>query len=288
MGKPERLDRWLTLKVAAPVARLWPQGDDHAIPILMYHSVSKQLDAVHPYLRTVTTPASFERQMDLLSLLGYAPVRLSEAVRLLQGGTPDDATARPVVLSFDDGLRDFHAHALPVLQRAGFPATMFVSTGFIGKPFLNGRDCLDTGELRELCQHGIEIGSHSVSHGQLVDMPPARLREELWASRRTLEDITGHPVDLFSYPYRYPEENRTFTRHLADLLDECGYRAAVTTVIGRSRPGRDVRALPRLPVNDSDDAPLLGAKLSGHYDWLRAAQRLVKRSRALLRRRRTS
>ena len=92
MGKPERLDRWLTLKVAAPVARLWPLGDAHAIPILMYHGISKQLDAAHPYLRTVTTPANFERQMELLSLLDYTPVRLSEAVRLLQGGTP--ATTR--------------------------------------------------------------------------------------------------------------------------------------------------------------------------------------------------
>ncbi len=94
--------------------------------------------------------------------------------------------------------------------------------------------------------------------------------------------MTGRAVDLFSFPYRFPNEDAAFTRRLGSLLTECGYVAGATTMIGRATATCNVRFLPRLPVNDCDDPALLAAKLDGHYDWLRGPQVVRRRVRALM------
>lgn len=285
-----RLDRWMTLRVIAPLSGVLPSHRAPAIPILMYHSIAGDVDdQVHPYFRTVTTPVSFARQVKFMRQQGFVGVTLSEALDSLRSpGSECDGRHRKVVLTFDDGFRDFHTHAFPILERAGFSATVFLSTAHIGKPFITGRDCLKAGEVKALSQRGIEFGSHSVSHRRLVDLPLAELAIELNQSKATIEHITGKEVSLFSYPYRFPQENVAFTRSLGGLLDAAGYQAGVTTTIGRSHSSDDARFLPRLPMNDCDDADLLRAKLDGHYDWLRAGQMVRKQSRAWMNRWRPS
>jgi peptidoglycan/xylan/chitin deacetylase (PgdA/CDA1 family) len=280
-----RLDRTLTLAVFGPLQRLVSRGADASIPILMYHSVASDLDdAQHPYLRTVTSPKVFTRQIQMLRAGGYEAITLSQALTLLEA--PDgssDPGAPKVVITFDDGFRDFRTEAFPVLEKAGFAATVFLPSAFIGKQFITGRECMSAAEVRVLADRGIEFGSHSVSHRRLVELTADELGAELRDSRSAIEDIVGRSVTTFSYPFRFPEQDTQFTATLARLLDECGYRGGVTTAIGRASPNDDRRFLPRLPVNDCDDVPLLRAKLSGHYDWLRSGQRLRKRSRALWR-----
>ena len=284
--KPLRLDRWITLSLAAPLSRLLPSSHHLTIPILMYHSIADEVDAtVHPYFRTVTTPAGFARQIAFLRQEGYEAVTLSEASRRLAAAVSGAThVAKTIVLTFDDGFRDFFTAAYPVLEPAGFKATVFLASAFVGRPFLNGRECLGVREVKALCDNGIEFGSHSVSHRHLVDLTDEQLVDEVVGSRQAIQQITGKEVTLFSYPFRFPEENLAFTRSLGRLLAERGYRAGVTTAIGRARATNDPLFLPRLPMNDCDDTSLLRAKLDGHYDWLRTGQLMRKKSRALARR----
>jgi peptidoglycan/xylan/chitin deacetylase (PgdA/CDA1 family) len=281
MDTPEtRLDRWLTLRVVAPLVRAGAASRTPRIPILMYHAIADDAaERLHPYFRTVTTPARFERQIALLQRAGCEVLSLAQAAPRL-AGAPASAPRRTVVLTFDDGLQDFATHAWPVLERAGFGATVFVATGFVGRDFLNGRPCLAATQIRRLAAQGVEIGSHSVTHRPLGALTAHGLRAELVDSRRALEDITGRAVRSFACPYRFPEHEPGFAARFAAELEAAGYTAAVTTTVGRAAPGDDLRFLPRLPVNDADDDALLDAKLQGHYDWVRTAQWLRKRSRA--------
>jgi peptidoglycan/xylan/chitin deacetylase (PgdA/CDA1 family) len=278
-----RIDRALTLSVFGPLRGLFSPGTSASIPILMYHSIAPDVDdKLGPYYRTVTSPRVFARQIDLLRASGHAAIKLSEAIDLLRGASSESMLKQPsVVITFDDGFRDFYTDAFPILERAGFTATVFLPTDFIGRAFITGRECLTATEVRELSDMGIEFGSHSASHRRLVELRTDELAEELSSSKAAIEDIVGREVTLFSYPFRFPEENPQFTGTLARLLDECGYRGGVTTAIGRSNRLDNPRFLPRLPVNDCDDDSLLHAKLAGHYDWLRSGQRLRKQSRAL-------
>jgi peptidoglycan/xylan/chitin deacetylase (PgdA/CDA1 family) len=273
-----RGDRLLTLGAVRPLRQLVAGVQAATVPILMYHAIADDVDdGVHPYLRTVTTPATFARHMALLAARGTRVVGLMEARRLLRAAPPTaGAPGQAVVLTFDDGLRDFATSAWPILQEFGFGATVFVATDFVGRDFLNGRPCLDAPQIRRLSSQGVEFGSHSASHRRLVELP----RGEVLRSRGVLQELLGRGVDLFSYPYRFPQEDRVFMANLERLLAACGYDVGVTTVIGRARARDAAWAWPRLPVNECDDASLLSAKLDGHYDWLRTLQGARKRLRA--------
>jgi len=293
-----RLDRFLTLYISSPLIGLSRLSCDLKIPILMYHSIAEDSDDnVLPYYRTVTTPQTFENHMALLRDAGWHVITLSEAIRLLQGTSgefprkatsgpdlrksslPLDLSPRAVVITFDDGFRDFFTAAFPILDRFGFRATVFLTSGCVDKAFRTGRECLRTREIRELARVGVEFGSHTVTHPQLHELSKAAIVHELADSKQVIEDTIGSEVSLFSYPYRFPEEDTEFTSQLASLLTEQGYSAGVTTVIGLSSRCDNPFFLKRLPVNDADDRRFLRAKLEGAYDWLHLGQLTYKRLR---------
>ncbi len=279
-----RLDRWLTLAVAAPLTG-WRDGARcGAIPILMYHGIGIDIDGHRdPYYRTVTSPAAFREQMGVLKSGGFEALTLSGALRLHHAVDAPVRPRRPVVITFDDGLADVRSVAWPILREHGFAATVFLSTGHLGRNFITGQPCLQPGEVRELSAQGIEFGSHTVSHPQLANLPIEAVGREIGDSRRRIEDLTGLEVSTFSYPYRFPEEQPRFVRALGDVLRHNGYRAGVTTAIGVATRRHDPLFLPRVPVNDCDDATFLRAKLAGAYDWLHAPQLATKRLRSLTR-----
>jgi peptidoglycan/xylan/chitin deacetylase (PgdA/CDA1 family) len=134
-------------------------------------------------------------------------------------------------------------------------------------------------DVRELQQQGISFGSHTVTHPQLHDLKADRIREEIGRSRQTIEEKTGCAVDTFAYPYAFPQTDKPFKAMLREILRECGYRYGVCTRIGRAGRGSEPLFLERLPANGADDAGLLGAKLTGAYDWVGGMQSLAKRIR---------
>lgn len=286
------IDRFLTVSIARPLFEFLPKRSAPAIPILMYHSISDDRQSnLQPYFRTATPPATFRRHMTYLRVSGYSTVTLSEALNLLRSppmrqSCRDTKGNHPmVVLTFDDGFRDFYTNAFPVLDDLGQKATVFLPSDYIGKSFITGQKCLDEQEIRELAARGIEFGSHTVTHPQLSRLARPRLIRELEDSKARIEDIVGSEIYLFSYPYRFPEEDRPFIRNLRRLLERLGYSAGVTTSIGCARFGDDPFFLARLPINECDDIEFLQAKLDGVYNWMHMAQITYKRLRDAIHRR---
>lgn len=285
-----RLDRLLTLGLVAPVRARIGRPSRH-LRILMYHGISDSTDVQrHPYFRTVTTPAAFRAQMEFLRDTQQRVMTLGEALRWKQAALRAESAGEridgpaPVVVTFDDGLRDFHSAAFPILDDLGLTATVFLSTDYLGGRFITGEECLTRGEVAELARRGVEFGSHTRSHPQLANLDDGAIARELADSRSTIENLIGRQVDLFSYPYRFPEEDKAFIGRLAPALVDAGYAAGVTTAIGRAPVDADPLFLQRLPVNDADDLTLLGAKLQGDYDWLHPLQLTRKRVRRLVQR----
>lgn len=285
-----RLDRMLTMGVFGPLVGTVPRPP--RLRVLMYHGISNHLDQrVHPYYRTVTSPQRFGAQMELLCSGGYTLMTLGQALEWARSGAdtepapadPDSPDrGGPVVVTFDDGLRDFHSAAFPILQRLQIPSTVFLTSGCLDGRFLTGEECLSRAEVAELSTQGVEFGSHTFTHPRLVELENSAIETELKRSRDDIEQILGRAVDLFSYPYRFPEENAEFTARLAASLVDCGYVGGVTTRIGSSTRQENPLFLKRLPVNDDDDLPFFRAKLEGAYDWLHVVQLARKRARRLL------
>jgi len=92
--------------------------------ILCYHSIS--IDDEHEWSGAYSmSPALLESRFRMLRDGGYNVLPLGDAVRRLYEGT---LPPRSVVLTFDDGMFDFHARAWPLLQEFGFPATVYLTT----------------------------------------------------------------------------------------------------------------------------------------------------------------
>jgi peptidoglycan/xylan/chitin deacetylase (PgdA/CDA1 family) len=283
-----RFDRFMTLHVFRPLLRLKKtEAVAERIPILMYHSISDEIDhGANPYFRTVTSPVAFERQMRFLSECQYRVVSLTQACLKFRESTSEGRSGRnkyrPVVITFDDGFQDVFRIAVPIMQRYGFTASVFLSTDYIGRQFINGRRCLSESEVRQMVAGGFHFGSHTVSHPQLRTLSHARIADELAVSKRRIEELTGAAATHFSYPYRFPEEDSLFVRDLGNMLTQAGYTAGVTTSIGRARIEDSPLFMKRLPINDCDDRELFEAKLNGAYDWLHRAQLAYKRLRAAI------
>jgi peptidoglycan/xylan/chitin deacetylase (PgdA/CDA1 family) len=92
--------------------------------ILCYHSIS--IDDEHEWSGAYSmSPALLESRLRMLRDGRYNVLPLDEAVRRLYAGT---LPPRSVALTFDDGMFDFRARALPLLQQFGFPATVYLTT----------------------------------------------------------------------------------------------------------------------------------------------------------------
>ncbi len=269
-------------RLARAALRAFPGERRGRVGVLMYHNVCRLPVADAPFYQHVL-PDQFAEQIAWLKREGYRAVALERLVARLETGR--ELPPRAVAITFDDGYRDLLG-VWHHLERAGFVATIFLATGYVGRrvfpwlvagagPHPEGIAPLTWDEVRELAGRGASLGSHGVSHLPLETLSEAELRLELALSRREIEEQTGRAVHLFSVPFACPEDER-LRRRLALALRQAGYRAAVTTALGTLRPGADLAALPRLPINAQDTLATFEAKVAGAYDWLRPLQRGYK------------
>ncbi len=94
--------------------------------VVNYHRV---LAAIDPMLPGEPDVATFRWQMELLARC-FNVMPLHEAMVALESG---EAPPRAVCITFDDGYRSVHDLALPVLREFGLPATVFVTSGYVGQ-----------------------------------------------------------------------------------------------------------------------------------------------------------
>ncbi|MEV0692080.1 polysaccharide deacetylase family protein [Streptomyces sp. NPDC050388] len=242
---------------------------DERVPILMYHSVATEPNDATRALSV--TPQAFAEQMAVIAERGLTPVDTAELAACWRTGRP--LPERPVLVTFDDGYEGVHRHALPVLARHGFPATLFVSTGWLRGPHDTGGGLdtmLDWEQVRELADAGVEIGGHSHSHPQLDQLDDRRLRSELVLCKEIVSDRLGRAPASFAYPYGYS------SRRVREAVRETGYAQALAVGNGLARRSQGPYALRRVTVRRSTDTAEFERLVEG-----RALSRVFVRDRAL-------
>lgn len=217
-----------------------------AIPVLNYHSIG-----VEPGNTYVLHPDMFARQMDYLAAHHYTPLTLGEFARIIEKKQP--SPERPVLLTFDDGYANNAEVAMPILQRHGFPATLFLSPGFIGQP-----GYLSWSQVQELSAAGWDIAPHGLTHPHLPQLSIEQQREEITESRRSIEQALGKSADVFAYPFgEYNEDT-------LKILKEAAYRYAFTTKEGYASSNQSPYELSRIVVHGEDDFATWIQKLSAN------------------------
>ena len=110
-----------------------------ALTVLAYHRVIDPAAAAGAYLPNVSaTPAGFAAQLDFLAAR-YDIIAAEDLVAWLEERGP--LPPRPLLITFDDGYRDNHENAFPLLRERNLPAVIFLATDYIGRgePFLGDR-----------------------------------------------------------------------------------------------------------------------------------------------------
>lgn len=270
---------------------MFAQRERKRVPVLMYHSISRHATAsFRPF---VVPPEVFDDQMAYLHHHAYTPLtatQFANAVALHQDR--EALPERPVLITFDDGLADFFTEALPVLQKYAFPATLYVTTGFVGGTSRwllhegeGGRQMLSWEQLAEISACGIECGGHTHRHPQLDTLPSAVARHEIVQCKELLESRLGVQVTSFAYPHGY---HSAVTKR---LVREAGYSSACAVKYAMSSEDTDLFALARLLVTGDTHPGALEALLNqpvpppvaSLYTRLRAsAWRPVRYASALL------
>ena len=237
------------------------------VDILMYHSIA---EAPGP---TSIAPAHFAAQMAALAEAGVPVIGMNDLLRAHEGRL--SLAPYSVVITFDDGFRDFALNAAPVLQEHGFGAMVYLPTDAVGRheswpgAHRPPRQLMSWHEVRRLASAGFDFGSHTVSHADLPTLPDEALEAELRVSRAILEDRLGRPIRHFAPPY-----GRTDRRVQAAIGRH--YRSSVTTRLGSAGPGNDPLALPRLEMFYFTDPARWRAHLQGRGRGYLAARRVLR------------
>jgi hypothetical protein len=158
------------------------------VPILMYHHVAP-LQRGSPLL--YVSPSQFAAQLAYLHSHGYHVVTLQQLYDAWTQGAK--LSAKPVVLSFDDGYLDQYRYAAPLLWRSGDAAVLNLIVDNLGS-------VLTQAMVKQLIAWGWEIDSHTISHRDLTRLSARQLRYELIGSRNLLRRDFGVPVNFFCYP----------------------------------------------------------------------------------------
>ena len=216
------------------------------IPVLLYHRIGAAEDD-----RFAVAPEQFSEQVRLIAASGRTPVTIGELAAGIQGTRP--LPARPVAVTIDDAYEDTPRAVAESLAN-DVSVTVYVTTGTLDRPGM-----LSTSQLRALATMGpkVELGAHSESHPHLDALRPGDVRQELLASKRSLEQVVNRPVETFAYPHgSYDEAVR------AAVID-AGYRSAAAVKNAISHPGDDPWAIARYTVTSATTPERLADVLEG-------------------------
>jgi peptidoglycan/xylan/chitin deacetylase (PgdA/CDA1 family) len=194
--------------------------------ILMYHALNDNPSPIS------IRPDEFKRQMKWLHDYNYSVLSLTEIYLILQSGS--SFPKRSIAITFDDGYKDFYTIAFPILSEYGFPATVFLVTGFCERD--NGWpeqpknlplfELASWSQVDEMSRNGIDFGAHTVSHPRLDRIPFVSAEREIKDSKAIIEDRLGMPVISFAYPYgKYSVDIKAIVRD--HFTCACGTQAGL-------------------------------------------------------------
>lgn len=216
---------------------------DKKARILMYHS--------HLLANAFfnVKPDDFSWQLDFLIKRGYKFVFVRDLVQMIKS---KESLQKVIAITHDDGHRDFLSVAMPQLEKRNIPVTLFWPKGVENNLLKtsDGFDCplLSLDEISILKNNKlVEIGSHGVSHRELIKLD----EEELSIETKRLDG---------EFSFAYPR-GKFFDRE-KEKVKESGFLSACSTNMGFVSLSSDLFELNRISIDSITDKLAFRSKLS--------------------------
>ncbi|RLB35779.1 MAG: hypothetical protein DRH11_01620 [Deltaproteobacteria bacterium] len=219
-----------------------PEGYQ-VVPILCYHEFAQNCQS------SLCTPVSlFKKHMHYLKENGYRVIPMKQLLEFLQYRRAIPPKA--VVITIDDGYRSAFTTAFPILKKQGFPATLFLYTGFIA----SSANALTWEQVRTMKRAGFEIGSHTLSHcnltakrkGENEQAYVERIKRELILSKKVLDEKLDQNTIYLAFPYGH------YNPRVVSLCEKAGYKMCFSVGKGGNPFFADPLTLGRSQVLQKD------------------------------------
>lgn len=213
--------------------------------ILMYHSIAD--NSCDPYAVSV---ADFKEQIIWLAQNGFKIISISSMLKLLRA-RDHKSLFKKVVITFDDGYKDFILNALPILLDRNAPATVFLITGMFGGKSVWNKSASDLqlmteDEVRGIKEKGISLGSHTSTHINLSLEDNKVVQQQLKESYDVLTRL-GESFYTLSYPWGQ------WSNKVAEAVKFCGYECALTVGEQTRLTVNNSYCLPRITMSRDMD-----------------------------------
>lgn len=215
-----------------PVPTVNLENLEAKVPVLIYHHIRQATENDSQNSRQfIVSPEIFEQQIEYLADNDFQTISFKNLADYFDGKF--SLPAKPVIISFDDGLINQYQNAFPVLQKYNLNATFFLFSNPIGR----SENYLTWEQVKELDAAGMEIGGHGFYHLFLNKINDAELEKEIIESKRIIEENLGHEIFAFAYPFG------AYNGEVTKKINEAGYVAIRDIINGVEHTKNDLQKI---------------------------------------------
>ncbi len=250
------------------------------IKVLMYHRVIDSAPNDPVQMHYVTTD-DFRSQMQIIEWFGYTPITFIDYKLYREGKL--SLPAKPIIITFDDGYLDTYEKAVPIMINHNMRGVVFaMGDRSIRRASWDQKqhDCetyelMDDNQLRELRKLGFEIGAHTMSHENLLDLNLDDASYQIKCSKQQIEEVLNEEVYSFAYPYGAVD------KRVQSIVEKAGFAYACGVYSGSPRFDESVLDFRRLAVDQRTPLYKFLIKLLTPYQYLEWSYHTLKKKQVL-------
>ena len=206
-----------------------------SIPVFAYFSVSPEEDMNGNWVSL----ENFEIQMEYLKNNNYNTLNSDDLYYYIKNGVCQ--VDNSVIITFDNGYKNFYEYVFPVLKKYNFKAILFQITSNADKL----SNSLTSDEIKEVSDYGIDIGIRGNTNFIMNELTLSDKERIIKSGVDDLEKIIGKKPVGFSFPHGFYDEGSI------DILNKYGIEASFTLEKEAAKKGQDLYCIPRMLMNNT-------------------------------------